>query len=127
LFRQTGFPAWIVGGLLSFFGALTYAELGAIAPKQERVVYVAMPMDRFPHFVCMDLVSDRQTSFFATVTTGFVRILRDFPRYISLFIIMGRTSPSTYGSVRLAPQSSFRFFNYIWRKESWGFSTDFTC
>jgi APA family basic amino acid/polyamine antiporter len=25
--------AWIVGGLLSFFGAITYAELGAMKPQ----------------------------------------------------------------------------------------------
>src|SRR5205814_5003682 len=27
-----GYLAWIVGGLVSFFGALTYAELGAVRP-----------------------------------------------------------------------------------------------
>ena len=30
--------AWIVGGLLSFFGALTYAELGAMKPQAGRRV-----------------------------------------------------------------------------------------
>lgn len=28
--------AWVVGGLLSFFGALTYAELGAMKPEAGR-------------------------------------------------------------------------------------------
>src|SRR5437667_9059458 len=33
--------AWIVGGLLSFFGAMTYAELGAMKPEADgEYVYI---------------------------------------------------------------------------------------
>ena len=39
------FLAWLVGGLLSFFGALTYAELGAMKPEAGGE-YVTRQLDR---------------------------------------------------------------------------------
>src|ERR1700750_343923 len=43
--------AWIVGGLLSFFGALTYAELGAMKPQAGgEYVYVRDAYGTLPAF-----------------------------------------------------------------------------
>jgi amino acid transporter len=33
--------AWLVGGLLSFFGALTYAELGAMKPQRAASMFTS--------------------------------------------------------------------------------------
>ena len=43
--------AWLVGGLLSFFGALTYAELGAMKPQAGgEYVYIRDGYGPLPHF-----------------------------------------------------------------------------
>src|SRR6059058_963091 len=43
--------AWVVGGALSFFGALTYAELGAMKPRlAENMFTFAMGMGRSQDF-----------------------------------------------------------------------------
>src|SRR5690349_5081835 len=72
--------AWIVGGLLSFFGALTYAELGAMKPQAGgEYVYVRDaygPLAGFLYAWTWFLIA--KPASIATVTTGFVRILGTF-------------------------------------------------
>src|SRR5437667_12797126 len=44
--------AWIVGGLLSFFGAMTYAELGAMKPEAGgEYVYIRDAYGPLPAFL----------------------------------------------------------------------------
>ena len=54
--------AWIVGGLLSFFGALTYAELGAVRPwAGGEYVYIRDAYGPLALVsLCVDVVSHRQ-------------------------------------------------------------------
>ena len=71
---------WVVGGLLSFFGALTYAELGAMKPQAGgEYVYVRDaygPLAAFLYSWTWFLIA--KPASIATVTTGIVRILGTF-------------------------------------------------
>src|ERR1700691_6236751 len=73
--------AWVVGGLLSFFGALTYAELGAMKPQAGgEYVYIRDaygPMSRFLYAWTWFVIA--KPASVATVVTGLVRILGTFP------------------------------------------------
>src|SRR5712692_1667378 len=73
--------AWVVGGLLSFFGALTYAELGAMKPQAGgEYVYVRDgygPLAAFPYAWTWFLIA--KPASIATLATGFVRVLGTFP------------------------------------------------
>jgi APA family basic amino acid/polyamine antiporter len=70
----------MVGGLLSFFGALTYAELGAMKPQAGgEYVYVRDgygPLAGFLYSWTTFLIS--KPASIATITTGLVRILGTF-------------------------------------------------
>jgi APA family basic amino acid/polyamine antiporter len=72
--------AWMVGGLLSFFGVLTYAELGAMKPQAGgEYVYVRDaygPLAGFLYSWTTFLIS--KPASIATITTGLVRILGTF-------------------------------------------------
>src|SRR5215510_1094773 len=74
------FLAWLLGGILSFAGALTYAELGAMKPQAGgEYVYVRDgygPLAGFLYAWTTFLIS--KPASIATVTTGFVRILGTF-------------------------------------------------
>src|SRR5438067_11967281 len=80
--------AWLVGGILSFAGALTYAELGAMKPQAGgEYVYVRDgygPLAGFLYAWTTFLIS--KPASIATVTTGFVRILGTF----AVFSFFGR-------------------------------------
>src|SRR5882757_322558 len=73
--------AWMVGGVLSFFGALTYAELGAMKPQAGgEYVYVRDaygPLLGFLYAWTWFLIA--KPASIATITTGLVRILGTFP------------------------------------------------
>ncbi len=73
--------AWLVGGLLSFFGALTYAELGAMKPQAGgEYVYVRDaygPLGGFLYAWTWFVIA--KPASVATIATGLVRILGTFP------------------------------------------------
>ena len=73
--------AWLVGGLLSFFGALTYAELGAMKPQAGgEYVYIRDgygPLAGFLYAWTWFLIA--KPASIATLATGFVRVLGNFP------------------------------------------------
>src|ERR1700689_939377 len=73
--------AWVVGGALSFFGALTYAELGSMKPQAGgEYVYVRDgygPLAGFLYAWTWFVIA--KPASIATVTIGLVRILGTFP------------------------------------------------
>ena len=73
--------AWLVGGLLSFFGAITYAELGAMKPQAGgEYVYIRDgygPLAAFLYAWTWFLIA--KPASIATLATGFVRVLGTFP------------------------------------------------
>jgi len=73
--------AWIVGGLLSFFGALTYAELGAMKPQAGgEYVYVRDAYGPLPGFLyAWTWFVIAKPASIATITTGIVRVLGSLP------------------------------------------------
>jgi APA family basic amino acid/polyamine antiporter len=74
------FLAWIVGGILSFFGALTYAELGVLKPQAGgEYVYIRDAYGPLAGFLCgwtWTLVV--KPSSLAGISTGIVQILGSF-------------------------------------------------
>ena len=122
--------AWLVGGLLSFFGALTYAELGAMKPQAGgEYVYVRDaygPLAGFLYAWTWFLIA--KPASIATVTTGLVRILGTFsvfsffsdPVVIHPFVI-------SYGQlVAIAAAVFISFLNYIGIKKAGEFQLVFT-
>ncbi|HLJ86648.1 MAG TPA: amino acid permease [Candidatus Angelobacter sp.] len=92
MMRATGsagrvYLVWIVGGLLSFFGALTYAELGAMRPSAGgEYVYVRDaygPLAGFLYAWTWFLIS--KPASIATITAGLVLVLENF----SFFAFLG--------------------------------------
>jgi basic amino acid/polyamine antiporter, APA family len=75
--------AWIVGGLLSLFGALTYAELGAMMPGAGgEYVYLRNAYGNLPAFLYMwTWFAVAKPASIASITTGLARVLGIFPAF----------------------------------------------
>ncbi len=122
--------AWIVGGLLSFFGALTYAELGAMKPQAGgEYVYVRDgygPLAGFLYGWTWFVIA--KPASIATVVTGLVRILGTFPVF-SFFSANVISAPFavTWGQiVAIAAAILISFLNYLGIKKAGEFQLVFT-
>ncbi len=75
--------AWIVGGLLSLFGAMTYAELGAMMPYAGgEYVYLRGAYGDLTAFLYMwTWFAVAKPASIASVTTGLARTLAIFPAF----------------------------------------------
>ena len=121
---------WVVGGLLSFFGALTYAELGAMKPQAGgEYVYVRDaygPLAGFLYAWTWFLIA--KPASIATVTTGLVRILGTFPIF-SFFSVPCVSHPFTinYGQmVAIGAAVLVSWLNYIGVRKAGDFQFLFT-
>jgi APA family basic amino acid/polyamine antiporter len=122
--------AWLVGGLLSLFGALTYAELGAMKPLAGgEYVYVRDaygPLAGFLYAWTWFLLA--KPASIATITTGLVRILETF----SVFTFFSRALLQhpfvvSYGQlVAIAATVLISFLNYIGIRKAAEFQLIFT-
>ncbi|MGA9391802.1 MAG: amino acid permease [Candidatus Sulfotelmatobacter sp.] len=127
--------AWLVGGLLSFFGALTYAELGAMKPQAGgEYVYVRDaygPLGGFLYGWTWFVIA--KPASVATVAIGLVRILGTFPVF-SFFssnffftTISSHTFAITWGQlVTIAAAILISGLNYLGVKKAGEFQLVFT-
>jgi len=121
--------AWIVGGLLSLAGAITYAELGAMKPQAGgEYIYIRDaygPLTAFLYAWTWFIVA--KPGSVATIATGIVRILGTFPA-LAFFNNAVLNSPRvTYGQlVAIAAAALITWLNYIGVKKAGEFQFVFT-
>jgi basic amino acid/polyamine antiporter, APA family len=122
--------AWLVGGALSFFGALTYAELGAMKPQAGgEYVYIRDaygPMAGFLYAWTWFVIA--KPASIATIATGLVRILGTFPIF-SFFggKIISVPFSVTWGQlVAIGASILISLLNYLGVKKAGEFQLVFT-
>ena len=122
--------AWVVGGLLSFFGALTYAELGAMKPQAGgEYIYVRDaygPLAGFLYAWTWFIIA--KPASIATIVTGLVRILGTF-RVFSFFSQSAVSFPFsiTWGQlIAISAALLISLLNYLGVKRAGEFQVVFT-
>ena len=122
--------AWIVGGALSFLGALTYAELGAMKPEAGgEYVYLRDgygPLAGFVYAWSTFLIA--KPGSIATIAAGMARILGAFPAFHKLpHTAITSPLPITYAQLlAIALVVVVSFINYIGVKRAGEFQLFFT-
>ena len=127
--------AWLVGGLLSFFGALTYAELGAMKPQAGgEYVYVRDaygPLGGFLYGWTWFVIA--KPASVATVATGLVRILGTFSIFsffsdnVFLANVFSHAFAVTWGQIfAIAAAILISVLNYLGVKKAGEFQLVFT-
>lgn len=122
--------AWVVGGILSFLGALSYAELGAMKPEAGgEYVYLRdgySPLMGFVYAWSTFLIA--KPGSIATIATGMARILGRFPAFSGLPNTVIHSPIEITGAQLLAAGLIIfiSFINYIGVKRAGEFQLFFT-
>ena len=127
---QLVYLAWIVGGLLSLFGAMTYAELGAMRPQAGgEYVYVRDAYGPLPAFLyAWTWFVIAKPGSIATITVGLVRILGTFSAF-AFFSSPAFSAPFsvTYGQLfAILVAIAISIMNYLGVKKAGEFQFIFT-
>jgi len=122
--------AWVVGGLLSLAGAVTYAELGAMKPQAGgEYVYIRDAYGSLPAFLyAWTWFVVAKPGSIATIATGIVRILGTFPA-LAVFNQTFLSFPIrvNYGQiVAIAAACLITWLNYVGVKKAGEFQLIFT-
>jgi len=122
--------AWIVGGVLSLAGAITYAELGAMKPQAGgEYVYIRDAYGPLPAFLyAWTWFAIAKPASVATLTTGLVRILGTFPA-LAFFndAIISKPFVISYGQLAaIAAAALITALNYVGIKRAGNFQVVFT-
>jgi len=122
--------AWIVGGLLSMAGAITYAELGAMKPQAGgEYVYIRDAYGPLPAFLyAWTWFVVAKPGSVATIATGIVRILETFSALAFLNQPAIRMPMAvTYGQlVAITAAALITWLNYVGVKKAGEFQLIFT-
>jgi len=121
------FLAWIVGGLFSFCGAVTYAQLGAMKPQAGgEYVYIRDAFWQLAGFLCAWtwILVVKPTSL-AGISTGIVRVLSNFPA-LSFLILPDGHLTNRGKLVAILFVIFVSFLNYIGIRRAGNFQLAFT-
>jgi len=121
--------AWIVGGLLSLFGAMTYAELGAMLPYAGgEYVYLRGAYGDTTAFLYMwTWFAVAKPASIAAVTIGLARTLGFFPAFHFLSVGVGWGFPLVWSQVfAIAVTWFITGLNYLGIKKAADFQLVFT-
>jgi APA family basic amino acid/polyamine antiporter len=120
--------AWIVGGIFSFFGAVTYAQLGAMKPQSGgEYVYIRDAYGPLAGFLTgWTWTVVVKPSSLAAISTGIVRVLANFHSLHFLAARLGNI-PLTWGQlVAMAFVVFVSLVNYIGVRRAGDFQLVFT-
>jgi len=119
--------AWIVGGIFSFFGAVTYAQLGAMKPQAGgEYIYIRDAFGPLPGFLCgWAWTVVIKPSSLAAISTGIVRILGSFHSFSFLMLPAGQLTASGK-VVAIAFVAFISTVNYVGVRRAGNFQLAFT-
>jgi basic amino acid/polyamine antiporter, APA family len=136
MMRATGssglvYLAWIVGGLLSLFGAMTYAELATLQPYAGgEYVYIRGVYGDLPAFLYMwTWFAVAKPASIASVTTALARILAIFPAlaWLGASVVPAHHLPLLWSQLfAIAATWLITGLNYIGIKKAGDFQLIFT-